>query len=57
MIEIDARPGDCIAMVQRIITGHFEVAGTELCRETVIGDQRYRRMTPQRGPVELTVVP
>ena len=43
--------------LQRIITEHFEVAGTELCREMVIGDQRNRRITPQRGPVEVTVVP
>jgi len=41
---------------QSIITEHFSVAETELCREIVIGDQRYRRITPQRGPVELTVV-
>ena len=31
---------------QRIITEHFEVAETELCRELVIGDQRCRRITP-----------
>ncbi len=38
---------------QRIVTEHFEVAGAESCQETVIGGQRYHRMTSKTGPVEL----
>jgi transglutaminase-like putative cysteine protease len=38
---------------QRITAEHFEVSGAKSCQETVIGGQRYHRVTAESGSIEL----